>query len=141
HVPADFRAHAALTSAFRALTGVAHGPEAHIEVLGRAIVVPQAKGHVARFGFSDLCAQALGSRDFLAIAENFHTVIIDAIPIIRPDQADIAKRFILLVDALYDQHVKLIVSAEAEPDALYRATEGREAFEFSRTVSRLIEMR
>ena len=141
HVPADFKAHAALTSAFTALTGIAHGPEARIEVLGRAILVPQAKGHVARFGFADLCAQALGSRDFLAIAENFHTVIIDAIPVIGPDQADIAKRFILLVDALYDQHVKLIVSAAAEPDALYRGTQGAEAFEFPRTVSRLIEMR
>ncbi|HEY1736406.1 MAG TPA: cell division protein ZapE [Methylovirgula sp.] len=141
HVPADFKAHAALTSAFRSLTGAAHGPEGHIEVLGRSITVPQSRGHVARFKFGDLCAQALGSRDFLAIAENFHTVIIDAIPVIRPDQADVAKRFILLVDALYDQHVKLIVSAEAEPADLYRATEGREAFEFSRTVSRLIEMR
>ncbi len=141
HVPADFKAHAALTSAFMSLTGIAHGPEARIEVLGRAIVVPQAKGHVARFGFADLCAQALGPRDFMAIAENFHTVIVDAIPVIRPDQADVAKRFILLIDALYDQHVKLIVSAAAEPDALYRGSEGREAFEFSRTVSRLIEMR
>ena len=57
HVPADFKAHAALTSAFMSLTGVAHGPEARIEVLGRAILVPQAKGHVARFGFADLCVK------------------------------------------------------------------------------------
>jgi cell division protein ZapE len=141
HVPADFKAHAALTGAFISLTGAAHAGPAQIEILGRTISVPQAKGHVARFGFADLCVAALGPRDYLAIAENFHTVLIDAVPVIRLDQPDVAKRFILLVDALYDQHVKLIVSAEAEPQALYLGTEGREAFEFSRTISRLIEMR
>lgn len=141
HVPADFKAHAALTSAFTALTGTADAPPMTLEVLGRSILVPQARGHVARFGFKDLCAMPLGPRDFLAIAENFHTVLIDAIPIIRADEPDVAKRFILLIDALYDQHVKLIASAATEPDGLYLGKSGREAFEFARTVSRLVEMR
>ncbi len=141
HMPADFKAHAALTSAFAALTGVAEAPSMTLDVLGRSILVPQAKARVARFGFKDLCAAPLGPRDFLAIAENFHTVLVDAIPVIRADEADIAKRFILLIDSLYDQHVKLIASAAAEPDALYLGTSGREAFEFARTASRLVEMR
>src|SRR5579863_3374804 len=141
HVPADFKAHAALTGAFTSLTGVAHAPPAQLEVLGRIVTVPQAKGNVGRFGFADLCVAALGPRDYLAIAESFHTVLIDAVPVIGADQPDVAKRFIMLVDALYDQHVKLIVSAEAEPQGLYLGTEGREVFEFSRTISRLMEMR
>lgn len=141
HVPADAKAFAALTRAFAALTGVETASGAKLEVLGRTISVPQAKGHVARFKFADLCEAPHGARDFLAIAENFHTVIIDAIPIISAEQADVAKRFILLTDALYDQHVKLIASAAAEPAELFKAKTGREAFEFARTVSRLIEMR
>ncbi|MFZ0730436.1 MAG: AFG1/ZapE family ATPase, partial [Methylovirgula sp.] len=83
----------------------------------------------------------LGPQDFLTIAENFHTVIIDAIPIIRAEQADTAKRFILLIDTLYDQHVKLIASAAAEPANLYLGKRKRELLEFARTVSRLMEMR
>jgi len=139
--PADAKAEAALTRAFAALTGVEKAPPTTLDVLGRRIDVPQAKARVARFGFKDLCAAPLGPRDFLAIAENFHTVIVDAIPVIRDDERDIAKRFILLIDSLYDQHVKLIASAAAEPDALFLGTGGREVFEFDRTVSRLIEMR
>jgi cell division protein ZapE len=141
HTPADATAEAALTRAFAALTGTATAPARHLEVLGHDVFIPQAKAHVARFGFKDLCVVPLGPRDFLAIAENFHTVIVDAIPIIRAEERDVARRFILLIDALYDQHVKLIASAAAEPAALYLATSGREAFEFARTASRLIEMR
>ncbi len=141
HVPADFKAHAALTSAFAALTGVAEAPSMTLDVLGRRVVVPQAKAHVARFGFKELCVAPLGPRDFLAIAENFHTLLVDAIPVIRADEPDVAKRFILLIDALYDQHVKLIASAAAEPGELYLGKSGREAFEFARSASRLIEMR
>jgi cell division protein ZapE len=141
HMPADAKAHAALSRAFTALTGVAEAPGMRLDVLGRGIVVPQAKAHVARFDFKDLCHSPLGPRDFLAIAQNFHTVLVDAVPIIRSEEADVAKRFILLIDALYDQHVKLIASAAAEPAELYQGTSGREAFEFARTASRLMEMR
>lgn len=141
HVPADARAQAALTRAFAALTGGESAPSVSLDLLGRSVLVPQAKAHVARFSFADLCANPLGPRDFLAIAENFHTIFIDSIPLIRAEQANEAKRFILLIDALYDQHVKLIASAAAEPAALYLGTRGREAFEFTRTASRLVEMR
>jgi cell division protein ZapE len=141
HVPANDKAYAALTRAFAALTGVEKAAGKNLEFLGRSLRVPQAKNRVARFHFTDLCVAALGARDFLAIAENFHTIIIDDIPVLDNAQVNEAKRFILLIDALYDQRVKLIVSAAAEPQGLYLANAGREAFEFSRTVSRLTEMR
>ena len=141
HVPANDKAYAALTRAFAALTGVEKAGGKNLEFLGRSLRVPQAKNRVARFHFTDLCVAALGARDFLAIAENFHTIIIDDIPVLDNAQVNEAKRFILLIDALYDQRVKLIVSAAAEPQELYLANAGREAFEFARTVSRLTEMR
>ena len=140
HVPADATAHAALTQAFHALTGVAVGNPTTIQVLGRQVVVPQARGGVARFGFADLCDKPLGAQDYLAIAQRFHTVLIDEIPILLASQANEAKRFIILIDALYEAHVKLFASARAAPAALFRGTEGREAFEFARTISRLNEM-
>ncbi len=141
HVPADAKAYAALAHAFTALTGVEKAGPATLEYLGRGLRVPQAKNRVARFSFADLCVAPLGARDFLEIAENFHTVIVDDIPIIGKSQTNEAKRFILLIDALYDQQVKLLASAAAEPHELYVAQSGREAFEFSRTVSRLMDMR
>lgn len=141
HVPADAKAYAALTHAFAALTGVEKAGPATLEYLGRSLRVPQAKNRVARFSFAHLCAAPLGARDFLEIAENFHTIIVDDIPIIGKSQTNEAKRFILLIDALYDQQVKLLASAAAEPHELYVAQAGREAFEFSRTVSRLMDMR
>lgn len=141
HTPVDAKAHAALTRAFAALTGVTDAPAMTLQVLGRSIMVPQARANVARFDFKELCVSPLGPRDFLAIAESFHTVLIDAIPVMRDEAPDVVKRFILLIDALYDQHVKLIVSATAEPAELYLGKSGREAFEFLRTASRLIEMR
>lgn len=141
HVPADEKAHAALTRAFAKLTGAEKGGPKNLDLLGRSLRVPQAKNRVARFHFNDLCAAPLGAHDFLAIAENFHTVIVDDIPVIQNARTNEAKRFILLIDALYDQQVKLIASAAAEPNELYRAKSGREAFEYSRTVSRLMEMR
>jgi cell division protein ZapE len=134
-------ARAALDRAFRRLTGVAEAPQRVLRVKGRDLVVPQAAMGVARFCFADLCEKPLGPADFLAIAEAFHTVMIDAIPVLRPSQRNEAKRFITLVDSLYDRGVKLIASAEAEPDALYRADDTREGFEFQRTASRLAEMR
>jgi cell division protein ZapE len=141
HAPADDAARAALDKAFRALTGVELGQPLRLPLLGREVVIPQAADHVARFDYADLCKQPLGAADFLAIAENFHVLFVDNIPIIGPEQRNEAKRFINLIDALYDQRVKLIASAEAEPERLYCAEQGREAFEFARTVSRLTEMR
>ncbi|MGO9006155.1 MAG: cell division protein ZapE [Beijerinckiaceae bacterium] len=141
HVPADAKAKAALTRAFATLTGVAVARGHELSVLGRKIRVPQAKGGVARFRFSDLCEKPLGALDHLAIAESFHTIVLDDIPVIAADKRNEAKRFIILIDTLYDQHVKLIASAAAEPAELYLGWENGEAFEFARTASRLIEMR
>jgi cell division protein ZapE len=112
-----------------------------LDVLGRAVHVPEACANVARFAFADLCRIPLGAADFLALARRFHTVVIDAIPVIDAARRDDAKRFITLIDTLYDRHVKLIASAEAEPAELYAGTEGFVAFEFKRTASRLVEMR
>ncbi|WP_043750486.1 cell division protein ZapE [Methylobacterium nodulans] len=141
HVPADDDAAAALTRAFRALTGRSEGSPATIAVRGHDVFIPEAAGGVARFTFADLCARPLGASDYLALAERFHTLIVEAIPVMDLAQRNEAKRFITLVDALYDTRTKLLASAAAEACGLYRADTGREAFEFERTVSRLIEMR
>jgi cell division protein ZapE len=103
--------------------------------------VPRAFMGVARFGFHDLCEQPLAAADYLRIAREYHTVILDHVPVMTYDNRNAAKRFIILIDTFYDLNVKLIASAAAAPDALYRADEGFEAQEFRRTASRLIEMR
>ena len=141
HVPADETARAALDLAFRGLTGKAKGRPATIRVRGHEVAVPEEAAGVARFTFADLCAQPLGASDYMALARSFHTLIVSDIPVMGPDDRNEAKRFITLVDTLYDGHVKLLASAAAEAQDLYTASEGREAFEFDRTVSRLIEMR
>jgi cell division protein ZapE len=140
-VPADERARQALSQAFESLTGRPHGAPTTLRVLGHPIMVPEAAANVARFSFADLCEKPLGATDFLAVARAFHTVVLDDIPIIQAIQRNEAKRFINLIDALYDRHVKLIASAAAEPQNLYLGQGNREAFEFERTASRLIEMR
>ena len=105
---------------------------------GRAVEVPEAAHGVARFSFGDLCARPLGAADYLKIAQSFHTVIIRGVPVMGPERRNEAKRFVTLIDALYEAKTKLILSAEALPSALYEKGDG--AFEFERTVSRLIEM-
>ncbi|WP_187278307.1 cell division protein ZapE [Methylobacterium sp. WL64] len=141
HVPADAAARAALDAAFKGLTGKARGRTATIQVQGRDVAIPEEANGVARFGFDDLCRQPLGASDYMALARAFHTVILDGIPVLGEAERNEAKRFITLVDTLYDRHVKLVASAAAEAQDLYTAETGREAFEFDRTVSRLIEMR
>jgi cell division protein ZapE len=141
HVPADAGADAALDRAWHRLAGGHHGIKHEIQAKGRILHVPRAAMGVARFSFDDLCARPLGAADYLKIAHEFHTVIIDRIPVLDFDRRNEAKRFIILIDTFYDQAVKLVASAEAEPDALYRAREGFEALEFRRTASRLMEMR
>jgi cell division protein ZapE len=141
YVPADAAADAALDDAWRRLAGGHRGAAQELSLQGRSVRVPRAFMGVARFGFHDLCEQPLGAADYLRIAHEYHTVILDHVPAMTYDNRNAAKRFIILIDTLYDTNVKLIASAEAEPDALYRAEEGFEAQEFKRTASRLIEMR
>jgi cell division protein ZapE len=131
----------ALDTIWRRLTGTQRGEPALLRTHGRDIRVPQVEDGVARFSFADICEAPLAANDYLQIARAFHTLIVDDIPIIPDDKRDVARRSILLVDTLYDHRVNLIVSAAAEPAALYTASDGEEAFAFRRTASRLIEMR
>jgi cell division protein ZapE len=139
--PLDDEAHACLDAHLRYLgKGVDAEPVA-LANKGRQIVVPEAIEGIARFKFEDLCSRPLGAGDFLLIAECFHTVLLAEIPILSHARRNEAKRLINLIDTLYDKRVRLIVSAEAEPHALWQGEEGIEAFEFRRTASRLVEMR
>jgi cell division protein ZapE len=141
HVPADAPAAAALEAAWRALTGGAAGDALALTVQGHRLEVPRAARGVARFSFAQICEAPLGPADYLKLAREFHTLMIDAIPVMRGDRRNAAKRFITLIDTLYDRAVKLVASAEAEPADLYAASEGFEAQAFKRTASRLMEMR
>jgi len=141
HVPADLAAERALDEAWRRLTAGNAGTACDLVIKGRTIRVPRAAMGVARFSFAELCGQPLAGADYLKVAHEFHTIVLDRIPVMDYDRRNEAKRFIILIDTLYDYAVKLVASAAAEPDALYRATEGFEASEFKRTASRLIEMR
>ena len=141
YTPLSHKADAALDAAFLALTGEKRGAPTQIDLLGRRLDVPQAAHGVARFNFDKLFRQPLGSADYLEIAERFHTVLVDRIPVIAAEERNEAKRFIIFIDALYDMRVKLIASAAAEPEALFVGGEGAEAFEFARAASRLFEMR
>ena len=122
-VPADARADRELDRAFAELTGGAEGKPETLWVMGRKFVVPLAAEGVARFDFDTLCGAALGPGDYLALATRFHTLILDGIPRLSPDNYDKARRFIVLIDTLYDQRVKLIASADATPDQLYQRGE------------------
>jgi cell division protein ZapE len=139
-VPADAAADRALDAAWRRLTGGRNGGTLDLLVKGHHLHVPRAAMGVARFGFHDLCGQPLGAIDYLRIAHEFHTIVIDRVPVMTYADRNEAKRFIALIDTLYDGGVKLVASAAAEPAALYQADEGYEANEFKRTASRLIEM-
>jgi cell division protein ZapE len=141
YVPADAAADLKLDEAWRRLAGGNGGAAHELALQGRTIHVPHAYMGVARFSFHELCEQPLAAADYLRIAHEYHTIVLDHVPVMTYDNRNAAKRFIILIDTLYDHNVKLIASADAEPDALYRADEGFEAAEFKRTASRLIEMR
>jgi cell division protein ZapE len=141
YTPMSPKADDALNKAFLALTGHEWGEAMKIELLGRFLDVPQAIDGVARFDFDSLCRRPLGSADYLKIAQRFHTIVLDRIPVIAASERNEARRFITLIDSLYDMRVKLIASAAGEPEALYTGADGAEAFEFKRAASRLIEMR
>ena len=122
------------------LAGASEAPEA-VEVAGRRVAVPRAGNGAARFAFADLLQRPLGANDYLALAARYDTLMLDGIPVLTQDQRNEAKRFILLVDTLYDAGRRIVVSAAAPAHELYRASSGTELFEFDRTVSRLTEMR
>ena len=136
--PLGKEADAALDGVWHDLTGLVHGARAELEVLGRKLVVPEAARGVARFTFEELCVAALGPQDFLALADSFHALVVKGIPQLTPDRRNEAKRFVTLIDALYERSAKFVCTAAAAPEALYRTGDG--AFEFERTASRLNEM-
>jgi cell division protein ZapE len=123
---------------WRALTDTERGERQSLRVLGRDVIVPQAAKGVARFSFDDLCLAPLAAADYLAIAGAFHTVMIDHVPVMVPELRNAARRFVVLIDTLYDEGTHLACSAAAPPDALYPSGDGAEAFR--RTASRLVEM-
>ena len=138
HAPLGKKATAALDRAFADLTDLERAPAATLTVQGREVPVPQAARGVARFAFADLCEAPLGAADYIAIAQAFHTVVLDSVPKLSPEQRNEARRFATLIDALYEAKVRLICSAAAPPEALH--AKGTHAEEFKRTASRLYEM-
>jgi cell division protein ZapE len=140
HAPADREAQQQIDEVWRKLAGRSGGAPCDLSYRGRTIHVPFAGNGAARFDFADLCHQPLGAADFVQLAHNFHTVVIEDIPVMSPEQRNEAKRFILLIDALYDNSVKLVASAAVERDEIYQGSGTVEAAEFKRTISRLIEM-
>ncbi|HZR71934.1 cell division protein ZapE [Bradyrhizobium sp.] len=139
-VPADAAAAAALDKAWAKMTGNAPCRSRDISIKGRTLHVPCSSHGVARFSFAELCEQPLAASDYLRLARDYHTLMIDRIPVMDYSERNAAKRFITLIDTLYDNGVKLMASADADPLSLYVAAEGNEANEFKRTSSRLIEM-
>jgi cell division protein ZapE len=138
HHPLGKMAHDALENAFAELTDGACGESTTLLVKRRSLLVPRAARTVAWFSFADLCANPLAAADYLAIAEQFTTVILEGIPRLGSEQRDAARRFNILIDTLYEARTLLIASAEVPPEKIYVAGDG--TFEFRRTISRLIEM-
>lgn len=131
-------ADAAMDRAWAAMIAGARERAEKIAVKGRTIVAPRTARGIARFTFAELCERPLGASDYLAIVRRYGALFIDHIPAMNPDRRDAAKRFVTLIDAIYESRTKLVCSAAALPDALYPGGDG--SFEFQRTVSRLIGM-
>lgn len=127
-----------IVKSFKELTNDAKPQPVTLQVLGRKIYVSNAHADIAMFTFHELCGEPRGSADFLEISREFSTVLVSDIPILSPDNRNEAKRFVNLIDEFYEHKVKFICTAAAQPKDLYK--EGHGAFEFKRTVSRLMEM-
>ena len=138
HTPLNEAAHQALETSFADLTDGERGGPITLMVKGRSLRVPRAARNVAWFGFAELCGKPLAAADYLAIAERFSAVIVEGIPRLTREERDEARRFNILIDALYEARTRLVASARVPPAEIYLAGEG--TFEFERTVSRLIEM-
>ena len=139
HAPLDEAAHGALEATFNAVAEEPIEDAEMLEVLGRDIELVRRAEGVAWFEFSALCDGPRGAADYIEIAREFHTVVLEGVPVLGKMDNDRAIRFIMMVDEFYDRSVNLIIAAEAEPEALYVGN--KHAFAFERTVSRLVEMR
>jgi len=144
HTPLGPTATAQVREAFYRLTDYSpedqdHVPSGELDLGGgRRLFVPKALKGVAVFSFKRLCGEARGAADYLAVSRTYHTVVLVGIPRMGPENRNEAARFVTLIDALYEHKVKLFATADAEPEDLYEAGDGR--FEFDRTISRLTEM-
>ena len=138
HRPLDRAAHQALEAAFAELTDNMPGMSETLIVKERALIVPKSARKIAWFQFDELCVRPLAAADYLAIAERFAAVILEGIPRLEPRQRNEARRFHILIDALYEARTLFIASAAVMPEEIYPAGDG--AWEFQRTLSRLYEM-
>lgn len=129
---------AAALDCFAKLSGGEPERAETLHILGREVHVPAAARRVARFTFEELCIRPLGAPDYLALATHYEAFVLTAVPQLSPAQRDAAKRFVTLIDALYEHKCILVCQAAAAPETLY--TQGDGSFEFERTVSRLMEM-
>ncbi|MGP1397517.1 MAG: cell division protein ZapE [Inquilinaceae bacterium] len=136
--PLNRRTAEALACIFADLTDGAQGAPTTLQLKGRRLEVPRAAKGVAWFDFDALCGRPLGAEDYLALAVHFHTVIVDGVPRLTEERRNEAKRFIVLIDALYEHRAKAVIAAEVPVDRIYAASS--HGLEFERTVSRLAEM-
>lgn len=137
--PLDDHAAAEMDRIYAEMTeGYENNPQTLV-TQGRKLKVKTSARGVARFRFAELCAVALGAADYLTLTEHFHTILLEGVPRLTPARRNESKRFVTLVDVLYEARANLVISAEVEPEELYTAGDG--SFEFARTVSRLMEMR
>jgi cell division protein ZapE len=138
HFPLDAKANDFAQQVFNKLTQQTAKQSGVLQLLGREIVLSAVHENIALLSFDELCVQPLGSADYIRLANHFNTLIVTDIPKLTAEKRNEAKRFVTLIDTLYEHKVQFICTAEVPAQALY--TEGDGAFEFKRTVSRLIEM-
>lgn len=136
--PLNAQAATFMADAFDSLTQHASPVPYDMKVQGRSVTLPRTACGVAWSSFDDLCVKALGTKDYSTLAEEFHTLLLEGVPQLTPEKRNEARRFVTLIDALYEHKVKLVMSMAAPVAELYPAGDG--AFEFHRTVSRLEEM-
>ncbi|MEX1036550.1 MAG: cell division protein ZapE [Sneathiella sp.] len=137
--PLDDHAASEMDRIFQELTEGHKSAPQTLTTQGRELTVDRAARGVARLSFDELCAQALGASDYLTLAEHFHTILLEDVPRLTPERRNESKRFVTLIDILYEAKANLVISAEVPAEGLY--PEGDGSFEFARTISRLMEMR
>jgi len=138
HYPLDKKAETQLSTYFQRLSASAGIPNKTLIINDRTLVTRLCSESTVWFTFEMLCVGPRSVEDYIEIARVFHTVLISGIKIMKASEEGVAKRFIMMIDEFYDRHVKIILSAQVPATELYQGE--RHAFEFQRTISRLIEM-
>jgi cell division protein ZapE len=136
--PRDGAADDFLLESWNILTDHAPARELELQIQGRKLLIEKHYQGVAWLTFGELCVRPLGPNDYLVLAKQIHTLLLQGIPALTREHRNEAKRFVTLIDTLYDHRVKLIATAATAPDDIYPAGDG--SFEFHRTASRLHEM-